>query len=134
MLFFAERLKQEREKENLTQEKLAQDLNLTTTTINNYEQGTTKPDIETLNQLANYFNISVDYLLGRTDQTNNIDSEVKEVLSKDPALLTFWQEISRREDLQLLFKQTRNLSPEAIYRVIEIIKTIEEEEQHTYGG
>ncbi len=48
--------------------------------------------------------------------------------------MNFWDEISRREDLQLLFKQTRDLSPESIYRVIEIIKTIEEEEREQYGG
>lgn len=38
--------------------------------ISAYEKGKREPDIESLKQIANYFNCSIDYLLGKTDKRN----------------------------------------------------------------
>jgi len=43
------------------------DLNMAQNTISRYETGEREPGINELIQLADYFNISVDYLIGRTD-------------------------------------------------------------------
>ena len=51
-------------------------------------------------------------------------------MESDPALLVFWQELSPRPDLQLLFKQTKSMTPETIRKVMRIIKAIEEEESN----
>ncbi|WP_035571293.1 helix-turn-helix domain-containing protein [Halonatronum saccharophilum] len=134
MINFSTRLEKERQKKNLTQRGLALELGWSVSEVAFLELGDKKPDLETLNTLADYFNVSVDYLIGRCDKPKNANQKIKEVLAKDPALHGFWEEISKREDLQLLFKQTRDLSPKSIYRVIEIIKTIEEEEREQYGG
>ncbi len=134
MKTFAKRLEKERNKKGLTQRGLALELNIAVSDIAFYELGDKEPDLNLLNKLADFFNISVDYLLGRSEYRQNTNQQIKEVLSKDPVLTQFWEEISRREDLQLLFKQTRNLNEESIHRVIEIIKTIEDEEREVYGG
>ncbi|WP_018247666.1 helix-turn-helix domain-containing protein [Orenia marismortui] len=131
---FRNRLEEERKKKGLTQRGLAVELNIPVSEIAFYELGDKKPNLDTLNKLADLFGVSTDYLLGRSDQRQNINQQIKDVLSKDPVLHEFWEEISRREDLQLLFKQTRDLEPDSIYRVIEIIKTIEDEERMKYGG
>ena len=47
--------------------KLSMDLNLNQNAISRYETGEREADYETLIQLADYFNVSLDYLLGRTD-------------------------------------------------------------------
>lgn len=64
---FTERLKELRKAHQLRQKDLAKDLEVARTTIANYEQGTRFPDKETLLALANYFAVSTDYLLGRSD-------------------------------------------------------------------
>lgn len=63
---FSERLKELREQLNISQTQLANDLNLSRSTISSYELNKRQPDFETLEKLADYFNVSIDYLLGRT--------------------------------------------------------------------
>lgn len=67
-------LKQLRNEHHLTQANLAKILGIAPTTLAAYEQGKSEPNIETLTKLANYFNVSIDYLLGLTDvKTTNLD-------------------------------------------------------------
>lgn len=61
------RLLELRKKENLSQEALSKILNVGQTTISSWERGEKEPDNETLLKLADYFSVSTDYLLGRTD-------------------------------------------------------------------
>ncbi len=62
------RLKELRKKKKITQQKLALDLNVAQNTISRYETGSHQPDYETLQRIADYFNVSLDYLLERTDK------------------------------------------------------------------
>ena len=59
----------------LRQRDLAQALGLAQTTIANYEQNTRFPDEEILHRIADYFRISLDYLLGRTEGETDSDEE-----------------------------------------------------------
>jgi transcriptional regulator with XRE-family HTH domain len=61
------RLKELREKNGITQLKLAMDLNLNQNSISRYERETREADYSTLIAFADYFDVSVDYLLERTD-------------------------------------------------------------------
>ena len=61
------RLKELRRSRRITQLKLAMDLNLTQNTVSRYETGEREPGIAELVRIADYFHISVDYLLERTD-------------------------------------------------------------------
>ncbi|RKD33160.1 cobalamin-dependent protein [Thermohalobacter berrensis] len=67
MATFGERLKDLRKTHNLRQKDLAKELGLAQTTIANYEQGTRFPNQDILNKFADYFKVSLDYLLGRVD-------------------------------------------------------------------
>ena len=60
-------LKALRLSKKLSQQQLALRLDLSQQTIYKYENGITEPDIATLIKLANYFNTSVDYLIGNTN-------------------------------------------------------------------
>ena len=59
------KLKQLRISENKSQTEFAKQFNLTQGTYSNYENGTTEPPIQTLVEIADYYNVSVDYLIGR---------------------------------------------------------------------
>ena len=61
------RLKQIRKEKGISQLKLAMDLNTNQNTISRYETGEREPGIHELIKIADYFNVSVDYLLERTD-------------------------------------------------------------------
>ena len=61
------RLKELRKKKGISQLKLATDLNTTQNTISRYETGEREPGIDELIKIADYFNVSVDYLIGRTE-------------------------------------------------------------------
>ena len=64
------RLKELRKKRGITQLKLAMDLGLNQNAISRYETGEREADYNTLIALADYFGVSIDYLLGRTDKEN----------------------------------------------------------------
>lgn len=60
---FSEILRNLIEENDLTQKQLAQELNISQSTIGGYVQGTREPDFETLKLFARYFHVSTDYLL-----------------------------------------------------------------------
>lgn len=64
------RLKDLREDNDLTQEELSKKLNITRSALGNYELGIREPSVELLIKIADYFNISLDYLLCRTNDNN----------------------------------------------------------------
>ena len=61
------RLKELRQARGLTQQRLAIDLNMNQNSISRYETGERQADYRTLIMFADYFDVSVDYLLERTD-------------------------------------------------------------------
>ncbi len=61
------RLKELRKEKNISQIKLAMDLEINQNSISRYETGLYEADYKTLIAIADYFDVSIDYLLGRTD-------------------------------------------------------------------
>ncbi|MCR8631364.1 MULTISPECIES: helix-turn-helix domain-containing protein [Paenibacillus] len=63
---FGNRIVELRNEKKLTQEELARKLEITRASLSHYENNRREPDHETTQKLANFFNVSVDYLLSRT--------------------------------------------------------------------
>lgn len=61
------RIKELRRQRNITQLKMAMDLHTSQNTISRYERGERQPSADELIKIADYFGVSVDFLLGRTD-------------------------------------------------------------------
>ena len=64
---YGQRIKELREKENVSQRQLAEALGVTRSSINQFEQQYDIIPIKRLNQIANFFHVSIDYLLGLTE-------------------------------------------------------------------
>ena len=64
------RMKELRKSKGISQLKMAMDLNTNQNTISRYETGEREPSINELIKIADYFNVSIDYLLERTDNPN----------------------------------------------------------------
>ncbi len=62
------RIKKLRENKNLNQLEFSKILNISNTTLSQYEAGNRTPSDEIKEKVADYFNVSVDYLLGRTEK------------------------------------------------------------------
>jgi len=77
------RLRELRKQRNLTMKEFGNRFNLAESTISGYENETRKPDMDILKRFADFFEISVDYLLGRTDTLDDLDDEVLKLLN-DP--------------------------------------------------
>ncbi|KAB3529594.1 helix-turn-helix domain-containing protein, partial [Alkaliphilus pronyensis] len=64
-----------RKEKKITQEQLGKVLNVRKSTISQYENDINKPDTDMLKLIADYFNVSVDYLLGRTNSKDTLNNK-----------------------------------------------------------
>jgi transcriptional regulator with XRE-family HTH domain len=123
MEILAKRIKYEREKRKSkdpkwTQEYIADLLGIARTTYTAYEKGTKQPPIETINKIADLFDVSTDYLSGRTDDpmTNKSNEKTPEESFDDP-------------ELNIFFKELKGESPERREQLMKIWKIIKSEEK-----
>lgn len=66
-MLFGSMIKKLREQKNLKQEDIAKMMNVDRSTVGKWENGSSKPDYEKMIKLADYYGVSVDYLLGREE-------------------------------------------------------------------
>lgn len=97
MITFGERLKALREEKQISQRELGQFFNLSQSTIAYYETNKKEPNKDTLQRLADYFHVSVDYLLGRTNDPRPA-SKTENSLD-DPKLKRIIDSLGRASDL-----------------------------------
>ncbi len=83
-----------RKQQNLSQSQLAKDMQMSRTTITNYENNYSNPDLDTLVALAEYFNVSTDYLLSHTPVPTDTNQK-KETASQNKEQLRFWHYFNR---------------------------------------
>ncbi|OZV12830.1 transcriptional regulator [Tissierella sp. P1] len=119
-----ENIKKYRKEKGLTQKELAEISNLSRSYLADLERDRYNPSLDSLKLIADSLEVDVSILLGENNSTIKISNTLKD----DKELLDFWNILKEREDLQLLFKQTKDLSPKGIQQVIRIIKAIEDEE------
>jgi transcriptional regulator with XRE-family HTH domain len=78
MVYFGDKIKALRLEKGLSQQQLANKLELVRGTISAYEQSTKYPSVEALIKLCDFFNVSADYLLGLSDNKKIIMSELSD--------------------------------------------------------
>lgn len=118
MATFGERLKLVRNEKNLTLDKLAEILGTTKATLSRYENNLREPKNEFTHKCANFFQVSVDYLLGRTDvrtvqkkaNPSSLTSKESEELDKDANKMI--------DDLKLSLSKNREYLSEKDYEVL----------------
>lgn len=100
-------LKNLRKNKHYTQEALADFLECTPTTYGRYEKGTRDPDLATLCKLADFFEVTVDYLLGR-EQTS-----LQQLPPEQAELLRIYEVLppSQKQGLVQIVKMYASLSP-----------------------
>lgn len=109
---FRERLKELRKARGISQAALAERLGMSKSTIGMYETGDISPSLEVLNALADYFNVDIDYLLGK---------EIGSTYYLDPEVAQMAQELFARPELRVLFDASKNATKEDIEAVASIL-------------
>ena len=72
-------------------------------TYANYEYGKREPDFNTVKQLADLFEVSLDYLLGKSDRKKAPSNDPKEVdLDSDPVILSYNGKPVSDEDMEII--------------------------------
>lgn len=70
---FGEQLEKLRKSRHMTQEEMGAKFGICASTLSNYERGVHQPDLEFIDKVADYFNVSIDYMFGRTSFYAPID-------------------------------------------------------------
>lgn len=104
-------LKSLRKSQGLTQDELAKILKISRSTVGMYENGSREPDYETLESIADFFNVDIDYLLGRTNKTTLIP-ESHYYLNDDARDLA--QFMFENPEYKVLFDASRKVKKEDI--------------------
>ena len=101
---FAERLRELRKSKDLSQSELAKKLNISKSTVSMLEVGSRKPSWELMEQIADFFNVDLDFLLGKEEQSRFfMDYETYSVaseLSADAELLAVIERAQKDEDFR----------------------------------
>lgn len=124
------RLRALREAKSLTLEQVANCVGTTKVSIGRYEKDEREPKSEMLNLLADYFNVSVDYLLGRTNEQKPSNSEFKPTLTEkdkkdlDKVMINFEEglEGSIMLDGEILDDNTKELFLASVRHAYELAK------------
>lgn len=112
---FAQRLKELREENNLTQSEVAKKCNLSCQCISSLEMGTRNPTGSTIVTLADFFGVSTDYLLNRTDDlgTPLSPGNAPPLTMEDRELLALFHRLGeqRKEDVFLYMRALAGADP-----------------------
>lgn len=110
---FGKILKSLREDRDLNQEDIAKYMNVDRSTVGKWESGPSKPDYEKLVKLADFFNVTTDYLLGNSKTSTAHNDSLEEEFP---------------EGVYVLRRASKELAPEAKKQMVKIMKTFLEED------
>ncbi|MGO3751178.1 MAG: helix-turn-helix domain-containing protein [Peptoniphilaceae bacterium] len=105
---FANRFKDLRKLNKLSQTDIANRYNIDRTTVGKWETGISTPNVEIIKDLAKYFNVTVDYLIGNSNSKNLNNDDPYIDLNDFP------------EGVKILRRANKELSPEAKKKMIEM--------------
>lgn len=91
ILEYGKRIKELREQDNVTQKQLADAIGVSRSFINQYEQQYDIIPIKRLNQIANYFHVSLDYLFGLSDAKSYLNNKQEMDLDLSSSRLKSWR-------------------------------------------
>lgn len=103
-MLFPERLRKLRQQKKLRQKDVADKLGITVSAYGYYEQGKREASYETLKKLADYFDVNIDYLIGRTDDPIPKNPKTMKEFLEQPTF--YWDEgIPAHPDGVKMFKE-----------------------------
>lgn len=126
MTTFKDRLKELRTAKGLSQRALADQIHISSSSIGMYESGQRQPDFETLETIADYFNVDIDFLLGRKDTTMRYvevrpDGQPSEYY-QDATVRKISEAMRTNPDARIIFDAVSDMEPEDIRAIANLVK------------
>ena len=91
-------LKRLRDEASISQRTLAEAIGVSQQSVNKYENHNIEPDIETMIRIADYFDTSVDYLIGHTDKRNlHMDPNASGLDAEEVKLVKQYRSLTKRQ-------------------------------------
>jgi transcriptional regulator with XRE-family HTH domain len=122
MSILGKRLKHLREKHSYSQKRVADSIGISNVQLSRYESGDRNPDPELISKFADFYDVSTDYLHGRTDFPNNVQNEITttnydkdfEAFINDPELQRWYKELPKdgEDDMRKLYKMWKIMKDE----------------------
>lgn len=99
---FAKRLSELRKEEGISQEQLGKTIGVSRGSISFYEAGVRTPDIETLDKISKYFDVSIEYLLGYVNSKGNIYAAFENITGIDEDTIRVFEDVMQRESKEVV--------------------------------
>lgn len=112
------------EKNGVTAYKVAKATGITTSTLTSWKQGKYVPKPDKLQKIADYFGVSLGYLMGTEDEEPNaVDKENNPIVLDDEAL-ELLEELKTRPEMRTLFSVSKKATKEDILKAVKIIEAL----------
>ena len=119
MKVFSERLIQLRKERGLSQATVARDLNVSLGIICYWETNKSDPTASNIAKIARYFNVTTDYLLGKTEDPGPVNG--------DEELTEYLEELRNRPEKRMLFSVTKNATKAQIEAIVRMIEEMQQQ-------
>ena len=123
LIILAKRLKELRHQQGLTQNELGKKVSITGAMIGHIERANKAPSCFNLKKLAQYFNVTTDYLLGLSNETKSSD-EIIDIIIGNKELFNVFHEISKKEHIQKTILSLGEMDSKTLEKIIEIAQII----------
>lgn len=115
---FHARLKELREKAGYSQYSFADEMGIAQSTVGGWESGKREPNFEMTQKIADFFGVTVDYLLGRdeagAEKSAGLNDELNEYL----------EELKNRSEMRMLFKLAKGATKKDVEQAVKIIEAL----------
>jgi len=113
------------EMRGITVNKLLKDLHMGKGTFATWKKRGTIPNGETLQKIADYFGVTIDYLLtGKKQENIRVYDEDDNVVVLDDETLEIIDSLRKRPDMKILFSVSKKAKPEDIIKAVKIIEAL----------
>lgn len=112
-----------RKSKGLTQQELSKILGLSSSAVSMYENGNREPSFETLEAMADFFNVDMNYLMSGVRST-----DVDSLVNDDPDLTSYLEELRTRPEMRMLFSVAKDATKEDVEKAVAIIEALRKTE------
>lgn len=119
-----ERFEQLLQKRGVTPYKVSKETGVTQTSLSNWKSGRNTPSARTLQKLADYFGVTVGYLMGTEEEEPNATDKENNPIVLDDDALELLEELKERPEMRTLFSVSKKATKEDILKAVKIIEAL----------
>ena len=119
-----ERFEQLLQKRGVTPYKVSKETGVTQTSLSNWKSGRNTPSAKTLQKMADYFGVTVGYLMGTEEEEPNATDKENNPIVLDDDALELLEELKERPEMRTLFSVSRKATKEDILKAVKIIEAL----------